>query len=271
MRKLIITALFFSLPLSCFAWGKEGHAAVGAIADMNLNDNAKAKVAMLLNDDLTAKGKPSGRKTLASVASWADEIKSTPAGAANAAWHYRNNSICSTTDGPCAEGVCIDKKINDMISVLKAPDSSVLQKNEALKWLVHLVGDIHQPLHVGDNGDRGGNGVAVALEGVRTSGRKTLHGVWDNDLVKKAIGGKLMTVSMPANYDPGNATKWMDEGRALAKSVGYSFENFSCGTNLSSEIVTLTTEYQEAASEVIVDQLKKAGLRLAATLNEALR
>lgn len=161
MNKLFLVLLFLLVALYCRVWSQEGHRIVGAIADANLTDSARASVWRLLRDDHSANGELSQRQTLATVANWADEIKQTSAGKQQGPWHYRNNAVCKDALGPCKDGACIDVKIAEMTAVLRNAGSSHAQQNAAFKWLVHLVGDIHQPLHAGDNGDHGGNLVAV--------------------------------------------------------------------------------------------------------------
>jgi hypothetical protein len=272
MWKSICTLVFALLPLVCHAWGKEGHAAVGAIADANLTAKAKAQVVQLLKNDLNAAGKPSGRKTLASVASWPDEIKSTAEGKADSPWHFRDNPVCSAGNGPCPDGQCIDTKLDAMVEVLRTPTSTTLQKNQALKWVVHLVGDMHQPLHVGENGDRGGNNVQVALQGARTKGRASLHKVWDTDLVVQTMAEAPLTAKLTDGFAAGSTDSWMAQSRKLATDVAYGeLPSFACGNPSPSGIVVLPAAYQVAARTAIRAQIEVAGLRLASILNDALK
>ncbi len=278
MRKSFMLLLLSSLPFACQAWGPDGHATVGAIADANLTPTAKAIVAQLLKDDLDAVGKPSGRTTLASVASWADEIKTTPLGKEAASWHFHESTICDGATLPCVGGACVDEKIAQMLEALMASETGALQKNEALKWVVHLVGDIHQPLHVGGNADRGGNFVKVALAQSESTvlGGLNLHSVWDNQLAQQVLADpdmapKLKNVPLPAGFVPGNAAQWMAEGKELARSIVYSYSGFACGAPLPVDAVVLSSEYQNAAKAIILNQLMKGGWRLSAVLNEALK
>jgi S1/P1 Nuclease len=274
--KLICYSLF-CVSSSCYAWGPEGHAIVGAIADANLSAVAKTRVTQLLQGDLDAAGMPSGRRNLAAVASWPDEIKATVEGKAAANWHFHESTVCDGQTAACVSGACADEKINDMLRQLNSVEASARQKNEALKWLVHLVGDIHQPLHVGGNADRGGNAVKVSL--ARAGGVETglnLHSVWDNQLAKLVLddaemAAKLKSAVLPADFAPGTTAQWMSEGQQLVKSTVYTFSGFACGTALASEPILLSSEYQAAAKKVIFPQLLSAGLRLAAILNQTLK
>jgi hypothetical protein len=274
----LLLGCLISLSATCHAWGPDGHATIGAIADANLTPAAKAKVALLLQGDLDAAGAPSGRTTLAAVASWPDEIKANPQGREAGNWHFHESTVCDGRTLPCENGACVDEKINQMLALLNATNATAQQKNEALKWLVHLVGDIHQPLHVGGNGDRGGNSLKVALA-QRDGSLQTdlnLHSVWDNQLAKQVLadpkmGPKLKNSVLPANFTAGTPAQWMSEGQKFVKSTVYTFNGFACGAALPADPVVLSPQYQRAARAVIFPQMMKAGWRLAAVLNQALK
>jgi hypothetical protein len=141
MKRYFAALLLVFAPTICFAWGKDGHSIVGAIAEANLTPQARAQVQSLLKDDLNNKGQLSGRKTLAEIASWADEIRSTAEGGGTDKWHYRNNPVCKSQDGPCEGGACVDAAIKEMVGVLQNKDAPTQKRNEALKWIVHRIQD----------------------------------------------------------------------------------------------------------------------------------
>ena len=140
------------------AFGPVGHRAVGGVADRLLNDKAKAQVAILLANDLNKDGDASGRKTLEEVATWANEIRSTSANRPNR--HFDDIPSCgavpATPDWCPADGECATHQIDQLKGVLGDPSRSDLERNEARKWIVHLVGDLHQPLHAATNAYKGG-------------------------------------------------------------------------------------------------------------------
>ena len=127
------------------AFGPVGHRAVGGVADRLLNDKAKAQVAILLANDLNKDGDASGRKTLEEVATWANEIRSTSANRPNR--HFDDIPSCgavpATPDWCPADGECATHQIDQLKGVLGDPSRSDLERNEARKWIVHLVGDLH--------------------------------------------------------------------------------------------------------------------------------
>lgn len=270
MRTIALIATAFSILYSStvLAWGREGHSAIAEIAEHNLTPTAHAAVKELLAQDLTVYGAPSGRTRLADVSSWADELRSTEVGPKTSHWHFRSNSICSGQLSPCKGGHCVDEMLKAHIQMLASKNASLQEKNEALKWVVHLVGDIHQPLHVGSNDDAGGNSIQVAIAGVKTKGRQSLHKAWDTALVRETLTAGIVDADLPAHYQAGTVDQWMRESIALSKSIAYGeLPSFSCSKDYRNEIVVLDKKYQGDAEAAIKNQIVKAGLRLAATLN----
>ncbi|MBS0365562.1 MAG: S1/P1 nuclease [Proteobacteria bacterium] len=268
---------------AAFAWGPQGHRTIGAIADRLLTPAAHAAVAQLLAGDLDKFGAPSGRTTLEAVSVWADELTGTPA--AHARWHYDDAPVCATVPKTryCRDGECNSEQLPRLIGVLADTRASHAERNEALKWVVHLVGDLHQPLHAADNDDRGGNLVQVALWGVRTRGRENLHRAWDSDLVKLALQTRNAQ-QPPASIEAlavearglvqeagqGTVDDWAAQSTHLARNVAYRYPGFACDTPPAS-IVVLDVPYQQDAADIIRERLLLAGARLANLLNATLR
>ena len=264
------------------AWGPQGHRTVGAIADRLLTREAQAAVTQLLLDDRDKFGNPSGRSTLEAVSVWADEIRGTPA--AHPAWHYDDQPVCGSAPKAryCPDAQCNSAQLQRLTRVLGDRRADARERNEALKWLVHLVGDIHQPLHAADNADRGGNRVAVALAGVRTRGRESLHRVWDNDLVTLALHTRnrqqppddiealaVAAQRLLADAGEGSPDDWASQSNHLARNVAYTYPGFACDS-VPPGIVVLDAAYQRDAEEIVHERLLLAGARLAALLNRVL-
>jgi S1/P1 Nuclease len=265
-----------------WAWGGLGHRTIGAIAERLLRPAARVAVADLLSDDLDKFGAPSGRRTLAAVSDWADEISGTPA--AQPRWHYDDAPACDS--GPkaryCPEGQCNTEQLKRLVTVVGNTHATKRERNEALKWVVHLLGDIHQPLHAADNGDRGGNLVTVALAGVRTRGRESLHRAWDDELVEQALRADRHR-RVPADIDAlaleakrlagragqGTPDGWALESNELARTAAYHYPEFVCG-GVPSDIVLLDRDYQTRSATIARERLLLAGARLAGVLNDAL-
>jgi hypothetical protein len=282
MRAFLLLVL--SAWIQCaHAWGPEGHRMVGDIAQSLLSPQAAREVAALLANDRLADHTLSGRRTLGEIASWSDEIRDQPWSKKYSQWHYDNAPLCEEAprEKVCPRGNCASGRLEQQFDILKDRARPRRDRNEALKWVVHLAGDIHQPLHAADNHDRGGNTVAVVFFG-QTEGRRgplNLHTVWDEQLVERLIaerGGEAAIVSAPITagdriaWAAGPVEAWMRESNALARSAVYGgIPGFSCGSRLE-QPVEIGAGYYAAAAPVIERQIRKAGVRLAALLNEAL-
>lgn len=257
------------------SWGGKGHAAVAALAQTALSPAAQEQVGALLVGDLDRDGQPSGRKTLAEVASWADEIREVADPSTYRGWHVRANPVCSAELGACTDGHCVDQLILHYTTILADHDQNPRARNEALKWVVHLVGDLHQPLHSGVAKDKGS--VPVVLAGVPDDKHRTLHQVWDSELAAKAL--KLGPLHLPATlpaYAPDEVAGWMQESRQLALEHAYApLPGFTCDSwnppRKDGAPIVLDEAYQAQALPVIRLQMEQAAARLAALLNTALR
>ena len=276
-------ALFLSTPV--FAWGPEGHRVVGDIAEHYLNARARVQIVELLKNDRLADGSPSGRRTLGEIASWADEIKDFDWGRRRASWHYDDVPLCADPEYAkyCRAGRCASAQLERQIEVLADPHARARARNEALKWVVHLMGDIHQPLHASNHADRGGNTVQVSFLGQRDNppyGTLNLHAVWDVQMAAKLIadrGGERAFVSAPIAesdrraWEQGSVEIWIGESHVLARDRVYATLPVAaaCGDKITG-VVALGETYYASAAPVIDIQLRKAGVRLAYVLNQAL-
>jgi len=265
---LVSCLLTVSLPAS--AWNKNGHTAIAIIAEANFTPTARAQVDALLKDDLDAYNRPSGRTTLPEIASWADEIRNAAPKGKYVGWHTRSNPICKDKLGVCWANRCVDKNLLRYIRVLKDKHANHRRRNEALKWVVHLVGDIHQPLHSGSNYDGTGN-IDALLEGGKHT---TLHKLWDADLLNAALKDNPVTAKLDATEKlppyPIAVRMWMLEARDLSRTEVYApLPGFQCGKDFS-EPYALDKTYQEHSVPVVRKQIERAGLRLAQLLNEIL-
>ena len=258
---------------------------VGDIAARHLNVNAKAQVLELLKYDRLADGEPSRRRTLGEVASWADEIKDYEWGKRLGAWHFDNAPLCGAADYStyCRRGRCASAQLARQIEILGSDREPLRRRNEALKWVVHLIGDVHQPLHAANRRDNGGNSVQVSFFGERDNppyGTLRLHTVWDAHMVQRLVsqrGGESAIVSAPisasqkAAWEKGSIADWMSESRDLAESLVYPALPVaaSCSRRITG-VVAIDGVYYAKAATVVEIQIRKAGIRLARVLNEAL-
>jgi hypothetical protein len=279
---VFVTALWLGNG-AAWAWGALGHAVIGDIAQRYLRPEVARQLSVLLEHDLNADGEPSGRTALAQAGSWADEIRGRPAGLGKEMWHFIDLEVCRTTDPQqvCPDGQCAPAQLKRLVGVLQDRHLDPHARNEALKWVVHLTGDIHQPLHAADRDDHGGNRVAVSFFGSARVGEITnLHRVWDVDLVERVVqqrGGQAAFAAMPisaadrARWEMGTIDDWVEESHAIAATFVYRRlpSGSVCGQP-ADDVIEIGASYYNAAAPIIARQLAKAGIRLAKLLNAAL-
>lgn len=275
LSNLILSLLLVAAPASVFAWGAEGHRVTGLVAADLLTPKARLRMYQLMPG-----------ADLADIALFMDinrpELSQQIPGSDK--WHYDNQPICKTKTYAeyCANGNCASAQILVYFKVLGNAAASQEARVQALRFLVHMVGDIHQPLHAADDDDLGANLKFVLVPGNEMQRR--LHGVWDSDLVKLSIRGQSETnyakalllryeAEMP-KWQAGNVSDWMNESYLLSKNTTYAkLPNFECGKDWPSSLtapVTLPQAYMDAAGEVIAPQIAKAGARIAWLINQAL-
>jgi S1/P1 Nuclease len=276
-------AAFSAAQMKAYAWGSEGHRVTALVASELL----APKTRLRLNQILEGSGTPDG---LAEMTLYMDinrkELSEKVPGSEK--WHYDNQPVCKslTFDQYCPKGDCASAKIPELFRKLKNPATPKDERVQALRFLVHMVGDIHQPLHAADDSDLGAN-LKFVLIPESDQGRR-LHGVWDTDIVKRALKGSNETVyakelikkyreqiSTWQSGDVVNAVRgWMNESHSLSKLVTYNnLPNFTCGKEWESTIVTpvqLSEYYMTSAAATVPPQLAKAGARIAMMLNSAL-
>lgn len=239
-------------------WGPLGHRIVAEVAMSRLSPGVADETRRLL-----------GGKTLADVASWADEIRRDQP--ETAPWHYVNIEVTdSAYDAArdCKADACIVAALTSEISILSDHARSDADRATALKWVVHLVGDIHQPLHAGERGDRGGNDVRVTFNGKST----TLHALWDSGLLLSygQSDGEMVReieddIAHRSDIEALAATtpeQWANRSHNVARDFVYR----SLPASLE-----ITPEYAAAARPIIRERLLRAGIRLAAVVERAVR
>ncbi len=254
--KSIVTVIFLSSTLFVFGskeeWGPTGHRTTGQIAEKHLSKRAKRKIEKLLQGE-----------SLAFVSTYADEIKSDRSYRKYSPWHYVNMPLDKDYEH-CEKNPKGDliTGINKCIAVLKNDVSSVEEKRFSLKMLVHLVGDLHQPLHIGRKEDKGGNKVQVQWHGRGSN----LHRVWDSGLIDSwnmsyielAANAKDLSKTEIKNIQKGTVLDWVKDSHTLTKRV--------YGSAKTGE--KLRYRYSYDYFPVVREQLQKGGLRLAKLLNE---
>ncbi len=250
MRKLIGLLLLTFTSIVAFGWGATGHRVTGYIADKYLTKKARLAVQRIL-----------GQQSLAMASNWMDDIRSDSTFDYMADWHWVTIQDGETYDQSIKnpKGDVI-QTLERIIAELKSKKLPPKEEAERLKILIHLVGDIHQPLHVGGGSDRGGNDVKLTWFGTNSN----LHRVWDSDMID---GTKLSYTELAESLHKPDAVQvknlqrtavrdWANESMSYRKQV-YDIENGKLGY-----------QYQYTYFNIVQERLAQAGIRLAGVLSD---
>jgi len=257
LRALAVCAFFFA---GAHAWGQEGHAIIATVAANFISDSTKQVISQFL-----------GSSTMADVASFADDYRETNGGHWSAPLHFINANKGQTTldmSENCANGICVVNAIYNYTKRFnkdsQSPFACNLNYNQvepcALVFLIHFVGDVHQPLHCGWGYDYGGNDVKVNWFGTSTN----LHAVWDVSIIEKwnsdvtSAANELIQM-LQSNNPYSNSTDALtlaDESFWWVREEVYDFSSTS-----------LSNPYYEMSLPIVKDRLAAAGFRLAAILD----
>jgi hypothetical protein len=259
MRILVTIAAALTLaPTPAFAWGKTGHRVVGQIADAHLSGKARSAVKRIL-----------GTETMAEAANWPDFMKSDPSPfwqKTASAWHYVTVPTVKTYDkvGAPPEGDAITA-LGRFSATLRDRKASLEDKRMALRFIIHIVGDLSQPLHNGNGTDQGGNDLKVAWFGKPTN----LHSVWDSLLVDdEQLSFSEMAAWLNARITPAEVKAWSspDPKVWMADSVTVRDQVYPAGGDTA-----LGYRYVYENTPRMKMQLEKGGVRLAAYLTSLFR
>jgi S1/P1 Nuclease len=279
-------------PASAQAWGDEGHQIVALIAEHYLDAAVKLRVQRLLATDASALVSDS---SMASEATWADRYRDSDRDTSalryrqTRQWHYVDLELGApdmeracfahpalppgtpASAGPAAD--CVVDKIDQFEAELANPGTSSDERRLALQFLLHLIGDLHQPLHVSDDADEGGNLKRVSARGMRAG---NLHHYWDVEFVRQLGGEPQPVASMLmarisatdiSTWQRGTTADWARESFALAKAVAYD----ALPAPGARGHYRLSAGYVRGAVDAVQLQLSRAGVRLAAVLNRVMR
>lgn len=256
MRNSLIFLSIAALPAApALAWGQTGHRVTGTIAEQHLSGVARARIRMVL-----------GEETLAEAATWPDEMRSHPSEfwqKTAGPWHYVTIPPSQTyaEAGAPAEGDAITA-LQRFAATLRDPAASREEKQLALRFTVHIIGDLHQPLHAGSGADRGGNDVKVTFFGDTTN----LHSVWDSGIIERqGLSYSEYAARLSRRTDPEEVIAWWD-----ANPATWVVESTKLRDNLYPEGTSLSWNYAFRHLPTIETRLQQAGVRIAAYLNTLL-
>ena len=248
IQAVVLASLVIISPGSAHGFGVVGHAVASSVAEPRLCVRAQEAVARF------------GRgRSLGQLSTWADEIRYVPAWEHSAPWHYMN----IPDDEPLARyrtpgGGDVLWAIDEFTRRLGNEILAFEDRADALRFLVHFVVDIHQPLHVGRQADRGGNAIGLRVDGERTN----LHRLWDSGIIARDTGSRGRYIASVMELVDANAADWAAapprEWAAESKGMRAFVYDFGSAPGPG---------YLDEAGRLLRQQLARAGVRLAATLN----
>ncbi len=248
VRAAVATGLAIMSVGSAYGFGVAGHSVASAVAESRLCSRAREAVARLGDG-----------QSLARLSRWADEIRSTPEWEHSAPWHYMNIADdASLAQYRTPESGDVLWAIHAFAQQLADESLTRDARGDALRFLVHFIVDIHQPLHVGRQQDRGGNAISLRLDGQRTN----LHRLWDSGIIARDSRARDRYLASVMALADANASDW----------VAASPQDWAAGSKGLRALVydfdgAPDPAYLDAAGRVLRRQLARAGVRLAATLN----
>jgi hypothetical protein len=270
---ILVSAVALASPAIAIAWGQTGHRVVGEIAQSRLSPAARQAV-----------GRIAGGESLARLATWPDDVRSDPAFKFTTPWHFieipEGQTLATATP---AKGGNALLAMQDMEKRLRSGAGTIDDKRFALSFIVHLVGDIHQPLHVGNGVDAGANACQVRFFGEPTN----LHSVWDSGLIDQLqlsfteYARFLTQATSPAQakaWARGTYADWITESQSVRAQVYpvkvrvADSELQYCAVERDDKIEpkawpNLAYDYHYTHRPLLDQRLAQAGIRLAAVLN----
>jgi hypothetical protein len=298
----------FASVRTAYAWGCKGHQTVALIAEKHLNAETHQWVLKLLSENpIDPKLKrycgESARDAMADASTWADDVRGERK---NGPWHYIDIPR-GAKRGPlepyCGREGCVTSAITEQLAILKDKNADPAKRADALRYVIHFVGDLHQPLHTITNSDEGGN--CVPLKYLRRKPHEhghsyspNLHGIWDTAIPERDAEGAdapeyaetldaLFAPDIPNWQKAGiHLDDWVWEGYEFAETVTYAdltpkipiepnvvvhgcTDDNNIGQRMLQMNIVADEAYQEKAAAVAEKRIAEAGVRLAMILNEA--
>jgi len=306
---LYVLVLFF-WPSAARAWGCKGHQTVVLIAEKHLTPETRQWVEKLLSENpidpkLNRYCGGAARDAMADAATWADDVRGERK---NGPWHYIDiprGSKRGELEPFCGAAGCVTKAISEQLAILKDKNADAAKRADALRYVIHFVGDLHQPLHTITNADEGGN--CVPLKYFRRTAHEhnhsfspNLHSIWDTAIPERDAEGAdsaeyadtldaLFAADIEGWQKAGvHVEDWVWEGYDFAESVVYGdltpkiaiepnvavhscSDDNNIGERLLKQNIAAGEAYQEKAAPVAEKRIAEGGVRLAMILNDALK
>jgi hypothetical protein len=257
------------------AWSGDAHQLVADLAYERLTPAARSEVDRLIRTQ-SANVQGCVIESFARAATWPDCVRRRAGYTHTAPFHYLNIPITgvTTVQDDCRAVGCIRQAIRRYERTLANRQASDRERLEALAFVSHLIADVHQPLHVSNNCDRGGNAIDVILP---TGATPNLHEAWDDHLARNAMRGQgrgavaALVRQNAGRWSGGDVEAWALEGNEIARRFAYGTlpVRLRCGETLQAPL-TISNAYVQQSVPIIRQQLARAVVRLSARLNAVL-
>jgi hypothetical protein len=304
----VCVLILFLRPSAALAWGCKGHQTVALIAEKHLTPETRQWVEKLLSENpidpkLNRYCGGAVRDAMADAATWADDVRGERK---NGPWHYIDiprGTKRGALESFCGTAGCVTKAISEQLAILKDKTAEASKRADALRYVIHFVGDLHQPLHTITNADEGGNCVPVKYfrrnaHEHNHSFSPNLHSLWDTAILERDSEGAdpgeyaetldaLFAADIEGWQKAGvHVEDWVWEGYDFAESVVYGdltpkiaiepnvlvhscSDDNNIGERLLHQNIVAGEAYQEKAAPVAEKRIAEGGVRLAMILNEA--
>lgn len=270
-----VIGLMLAPAAQAYSW--HTHQAIARTAWLNVKPATRTAMARLIAQARLLETPECRANTLDDMSTWADCIRRYgPRFSYTANWHYQNVDVCKPFDleSACANGNCVSAQVARNFELLKDRKLPVRERVMALAFLIHFVGDLHQPLHAGDHGDAGGNAIKAAY-GIYAPERLNLHTIWDNQLAERSMSTppvpmRVWGAEERAAMSAGTVEDWSRDAWQAARDVTYASATGGDPCAPMPARVRLDDATVERLVPVQKLQIERAGLRLARLLDEAL-
>ena len=282
MIRIFVAALALCFAAPANAYWEFGHETVAQIAMANVTPRTRAAVKRLLARTPELGTPECPATTIEGASTWADCVKPLKGADGKSrfgyayGWHFQDVNICRpfTLEEACKDGNCVSAQITRDVAILKDRRAPEKDRVQALVFLIHFVGDLHQPLHAGEKDDKGGNDVAAAY-GIYSPKRFNLHSIWDGTLAERAIttGPSLVRrypAAVRAKVAAGDVADWSRESWRVAHDAVYASALGGDPCAPSPAKVTLSEATIERLVPIARREVERGGLRLAKLLDQAL-
>jgi len=305
----VLALTSFSFAPAVRGWGCHGHETVAALAEKHLTPEAKqALLALLTSNPIDPQLKrfcgDTGLDPMVDAATWADDERTKDP--ATAPWHFIDIPLGvaqGSAENFCGAGGCVTKAITEQLAILKDKTAAGPKRAAALRFIIHFVGDLHQPLHATTNSDRGGNCVGLQYLQRRPHARNNsytpnLHHIWDTEIPESQMQGAdavefantldAMFAASLAEWQAGGMQldNWAWESHQHAADTAYGVlgksiavepdvpvnscaDDNNIGQRMLHKHIVVGVTYRDQAGSVAEERLAQAGIRLAMILNDA--